>query len=208
MDKKEKSSVETVEVIAAETLHVADGSKKRPGERASFAREEAERLVLAGAAAWPSEEAATAPVTRPEGNALMSMIGQAMRAIDPMEGVTPEGKASLYALAHHLGFEVTAEERDAAHDLYQGKRDLFTGGKGAGQILAELAAAVKAHDFGDPLLNAIRDLETEVPANWTQDGRPDARALSEILKRNVSANERDEAWAKYQKAVADLTEKK
>ncbi|MFN4229840.1 hypothetical protein [Parvibaculum sp.] len=195
MDRNQKPSAEVVEVIASETLHMADGSKKRPGERASFAREEAERLVLTGAAAWPPEEAASASVTRPEGNALMSMIGQAMRAIDPMEGVTPEGKASLYALAHHLGFEVTAEERDAAHELYEGKRDLFTGGE-------------KKIDFGDPLLNAIRDLDRNAVSNWTQDGKPSATALSEVLKRTVSADARDEAWALFQKKMAELPEKK
>lgn len=195
MDKKEKASVEAVEVIAAETLHMADGSKKRPGERAAFAREEAARLVAAGAAMWPAEGTAPMPVSRPEGPALMAAIGQAMRAIDPMEGVTPEGKASLYALAHHLGFEVTAEERDAAHELYEGKRDLFTGGE-------------KKIDFGDPLLNAIRDLDRNAVSNWTQDGKPSATALSEVLKRTVSADARDEAWALFQKKMAELPEKK
>ncbi|MBC7282669.1 hypothetical protein [Hoeflea sp.] len=195
------------DVIARETISMG-GAFRKPGTRLSFPADEAERLVKAGAADWPAEDDETVKPNRPSGRDLLAAIGQAMRAIDPMEGVTPEGKASLYALAHHLGYEVTAEERDEAHAEFSGRRDLFAGAKGAGQVVAEMIEKVKSQDFGDPLLNAIRDLKGDVPANWTQDGRPDARALSEILRRNVSAGERDEAWDKYRKALAELTEKK
>lgn len=203
MDK----SAATVDVIALETITMG-GESHKPGTRIPFPKDEAQRLVDASAAAWPTEDDETVKPNRPSGRDLLAAIGQAMRAIDPMEGVTPEGKASLYALAHHLGYEVTAEERDEAHAEFSSRRDLFAGAKGAGQVAAEMIEKVKSHDFGDPLLNAIRDLKGDVPANWTQDGRPDARALSEILRRNVSAGERDEAWDKYRKALAELTEKK
>ncbi|WP_293336963.1 hypothetical protein [Parvibaculum sp.] len=182
------------EVIARETISMG-GELHKPGSRLLFPADEAQRLVDAQAADWPA--AADVPavaMSKPSGIDLIATIGQAMRAIDPAEGVTPEGKASLYALAHHLGFEVTAEERDAAHAEFSGKRDLFT--------------AARKHDFGDPLLNAIRDLDPVAAANWTQEGKPSANALSEILKRRVDADERDEVWVKYQKAVAELVEKK
>jgi len=177
------------EVIARETISMG-GELHKPGTRLLFPPDEAQRLVDAQAADWPDGADEPVASARPTGLALIAAIGQAMRAIDPAEGVTPEGKASLYALAHHLGFEVTAEERDAAHAEFSGKRDLFT--------------AARKHDFGDPLLNAIRDLDPVAAANWTQEGKPSANALSEILKRRVDADERDEAWAAYQKSVQDL----
>lgn len=181
-----------VNVVAAETLTLR-GENKAPGSLVQLPRADAEELVRRGAAAWPEDDAPL-PATRPQGEALLAAIGQAMRAIDPQEGVTPDGKASLYALNHHLGFEVTAEERDAAHDVFAQKRDLF--------------ASAEKKDYGSPILNAIRDLDPKVEAHWTQDGKPDARALSEILKQSVSAADRDAAWAEFQKKAAALSEQK
>lgn len=183
----------SVEVIALETL-TAGGISHKPGTPLEFPKDEAQRLVDGRAAAWPNLGAAPAS-RRPADIDLLAAIGQAMRSIDPMEGVTPEGKVSLYALRHHLGFEVSAAERDAAQEAFEDKRALFNGG------------ALK-HDFGDPLLNAIHALAPGAPANWTQDGRPSAPALAEALNRGVSAAERDEAWAAYQKARAALAETK
>ncbi len=47
------------------------------------------------------------------------------------------------------------------------------------------------------LLGAIDLLEEDNDAHWTNDGKPDANALSSILGRNVSAAERDKAWQEY-----------
>lgn len=181
-----------VHVVALETLTLR-GENKGPGSLVELPQADAEDLVQRGAAAWPEDDAPL-PATRPQGEALVAAIGQAMRFIDPQEGVTPEGKASLYALRHHLGYEVTAEERDAAHDVFAQKRDLF--------------AAAEKKDYGSPILNAIRDLDPKVDAHWTQDGKPDARALSEILKQSVSAADRDAAWAEFQKKALELQDRK
>jgi hypothetical protein len=194
MKTTEKPAEDLVPVVALETLTIS-GENKGPGTVVHLPRPDAEDLVARGAVAWPGIEDHLAPASaRPEGVDLIAAIGQAMRSIDPTEGVTPEGKASLYALRHHLGFEVTAEERDEAHEIFAGRRDLFS--------------APDKHDFGSAILNAIRDLDPKIAAQWTQDGRPDARALSEILKQAVSAADRDAAWAEFQNKAAELAEKK
>lgn len=181
-----------IDVVAAETIR-KDGKSHRPGTVLRLPVKIARALLVSGAVRMPEGDESTT-VKRPEGPDLVAAIGQAMRAIDAQEGITPEGKASLYALRHHLGFEVTAEERDEAHEVFAQKRDLF--------------AAAEKKDYGSPILNAIRDLDPKIEAQWTQDGRPDARALSEILKQSVSAADRDAAWAEFQKKAPELQEKK
>lgn len=48
------------------------------------------------------------------------------------------------------------------------------------------------------LREAILDLDADNPDHWTADGKPDARALADILDRKVTAAERDAAWSALQ----------
>ncbi len=50
----------------------------------------------------------------------------------------------------------------------------------------------------ESLIKAISQLDLNVPGHFTQDGKPDTKALSSLLKRKVSAKERDSAWANIQ----------
>ncbi len=52
---------------------------------------------------------------------------------------------------------------------------------------------------GVDLSDAFDLLEEGNKAHWTKDGKPEVKALADILGRNVSAKERDEAWNKYNK---------
>lgn len=185
---------EQVEVIALSALRLKPNEDAIPrGSRVSLGREAAEALVARGDAAWPASEAPLVNAARPSGQALLAAIGHAMREIDPEEGLTASGKPSLYALVRHLGYEVTAVERDEAVTMYREKRpDLFdiTGSK--------VPEAVAAR----PELMAIHSLDRANKGLWTRDGRPDSRVLSELLGRAVSAEERDQMWADYQAALA------
>ncbi len=49
------------------------------------------------------------------------------------------------------------------------------------------------------IFDAIEDLEEDNKDHWTKDGKPDAKELSRILGREVTAEERNQAWAEYNK---------
>ena len=190
-DRKQNESVEVV-ALAALRLRPNEDAIPR-GSRVSLAREAAEALVARGDAAWPAAEARRVDAARPSGQALLVAIGHAMREIDPEEGLTVAGTPSLYALAHHLGYEVTAAERDAAVEMFKAKRpDLFAHSDD------KVPEAIAAR----PELLAIHSLDRGNKGLWTRDGRPDSRVLSELLNRVVSAEDRDQMWADYQAALA------
>lgn len=64
----------------------------------------------------------------------------------------------------------------------------------APEALAPAPPPAPAAEVSD-LVRAIRALDPDDPAHWTKSGKPDATALTERLGRQVSAAERDEAWA-------------
>ncbi|MCW5727246.1 hypothetical protein [Parvibaculum sp.] len=206
MDKNRHAA--RVELVARETLHRA-GKKIAPGGGFEASRTEAEDLVGRRIAAWPEDGTASVFETAAlDDAARATAVRAALRAavsesVDN-EAFTPDGRPSIYWLAHRLGFPVPVEERDAALEaLFDDapEDDLFT------RFGGEEPQASTPHDFGDPLLNAIRDLAPGEVANWTQDGRPLATALTEMLKRVVSAAERDAAWARFQDLQKDAAAK-
>jgi hypothetical protein len=191
-----------VPVVARVTLEVpvlpsdaVAGERKRNvpvGEEISLDADLAAELVASGAVAYVTPRSAqTAILTTPlEGDALLQAIGQAMRDIDPVEGLTAEGKVSLYALETVLGFRPSADERDLAQETYGEKRpDLFTPIEGDEDELAPVVAAIDA-------------LDPDNPSFWTAGGQPDLRALAEVLGRRVSADERDAAMARRAERTA------
>lgn len=50
----------------------------------------------------------------------------------------------------------------------------------------------------EALMEAIKSFDPEDESKWTEDGAPDANVLSDVLNRQVSAAERDVAWAQVQ----------
>ncbi len=63
-------------------------------------------------------------------------------------------------------------------------------GPGVQSALGQLQAAIGEMLTADP--------EKKDSALWTNDGKPDTRALGDLVGRKVSAQERDEAWASLQ----------
>lgn len=164
-----------------------DGIRKKTiltGTRFSLAHDVARELVEAGACAYDEEDddGVVAPRDR---DSLNQAIGQAMRAVDPAEGLTQDGKVSIYALAHVLGYPVSIEDRDAAHEIYASKRPDLFGEQPPKEEAEQLQAVVEA----------IKSLDPENKSFWTQSGAPDLRVLKERLGRAVSAEERDAAMA-------------
>lgn len=53
-------------------------------------------------------------------------------------------------------------------------------------------------DDAEDLVAAIGLLDAATEGFWLKDGRPDAKALSEIAGRPITAAERDSAWTAYQ----------
>lgn len=179
----------TLEMPVAEADSVAGETKKSlpPRTRLQLDDDTAAELVAAKAVAY-DEEAAAVTSSRPEGDALSRAIGQAMRDIDPDEGLTPEGNVSIYALQVHLGYAVTAEERDTAQAIFEGKRgDLFD---------------APAQSPMEQLVDIINGLDRDNSGFWTQGGLPDLRVLSEKAGRKITTDERDEALAIINDAAA------
>lgn len=177
----------TLEVPVAPEDAVAGERKKSvpPGTRLNFEAAMAGELVKAGAVSYAAEDD-VAPARRIavlEGAELHQAIGQALRSIDPAEGLTAEGKVSIYALESVLGFRPSVEDRDAAHEVYSGKRpDLF--------------GEVAAGEGNDPIADVVEAIGKLDPANksfWTKTGLADLRALGEVLGRSVTVEERDAA---------------
>ena len=74
----------------------------------------------------------------------------------------------------------------------------------AGAIAPEEGAAPDADDRMARLAAAIDALEPGREDHWTRDGRPEVRALREASGlADVTAAERDAAWADVQAAGAD-----
>ncbi|ENM6044721.1 hypothetical protein AB8H57_002775 [Vibrio parahaemolyticus] len=51
------------------------------------------------------------------------------------------------------------------------------------------------------LMDAIKQLDPSNDAHFTKSGKPELKALSAILGRNVTGAERDEAWSAMQEAA-------
>lgn len=61
-------------------------------------------------------------------------------------------------------------------------------------VPAAVAPAPPPPAEGDDLVAAIAKLDPAREDHWTQGGKPECRALAEIIGRDVSAKERDAAW--------------
>ncbi len=59
------------------------------------------------------------------------------------------------------------------------------------------AGDAKADPVDEDLLAAIETLDESDPNVWTGDGKPKVEPLSELLGREVTAAERDAAWAEF-----------
>ena len=70
----------------------------------------------------------------------------------------------------------------------------------------ETAAPPSAKPSGDPearraaIKATIEQLDLSDPTHATEDGKPDATVLSDLLGWQVSAKERDDAWAEIEPA--------
>ena len=51
---------------------------------------------------------------------------------------------------------------------------------------------------GDPIVAAIRSLDTDDRSLWTRSGKPRVSAVEDVLGRDITAAERDKAWAAVQ----------
>ncbi len=89
--------------------------------------------------------------------------------------------------------EIPAEGAEVALDNY------WRGMLERGQIVLLEDNNIANNANNTDLSEAIDLLKEDNEAHWTNDGKPDAKALSSILGRNVSAAERDEAWQEYNK---------
>lgn len=61
----------------------------------------------------------------------------------------------------------------------------------------------KQTDVADPLVLAIMQLDPENPDHYTKDGVPKVEVLQALAGRDVSAAERDAAFAKYREIAAE-----
>lgn len=55
----------------------------------------------------------------------------------------------------------------------------------------------------EDLVDVIAALDSEDPAHYTEGGKPDARVLSDLVNRRVSAAERDAAFARFKARGGD-----
>ncbi|SLN77589.1 hypothetical protein OCH7691_04471 [Oceanibacterium hippocampi] len=86
-----------------------------PGAELALPVEEANRLIGLGFAEPRDLAAPSRPApAKPEGEALSAAIRDVLDALDPVEDFVTGGKPSTRSLAAHLGYPVSAAERDAA----------------------------------------------------------------------------------------------
>ncbi len=64
---------------------------------------------------------------------------------------------------------------------------------------ANLASTTEATDRIDAIVDTIDDLS---PEDFGKDKKPNVRAIEKILGEDISADERDIAWGKYQSLLA------
>jgi hypothetical protein len=65
----------------------------------------------------------------------------------------------------------------------------------------DASGAVDGVSGGVGLMDAIKQLDPSNDAHFTKSGKPELKALSAILDRNVSGAERDEVWNAMQEAA-------
>ncbi len=65
---------------------------------------------------------------------------------------------------------------------------------------ARTAAVVKPVDLQDAIMDAIADLE---PDSFGKDGKPAVKAIEAVLGQDITATDRDRAWAAYQSLLTD-----
>jgi hypothetical protein len=67
-------------------------------------------------------------------------------------------------------------------------------------VVSDVPLPVEPSPAVDPLLlGAIAELDPDNKEHYTNGGKPDAKVLSGLLDRNVSAKERDVAFAEFSK---------
>ncbi|HHP0485796.1 TPA: HI1506-related protein [Vibrio harveyi] len=67
----------------------------------------------------------------------------------------------------------------------------------------ETSGALDANEHGMSLIDAIKTLDVDNESHFTKGGKPELKALSTILGRNVSGSERDDAWSALQAESAN-----
>lgn len=108
----------------------------------------------------------------PDGPLLTDII-KAIATLDPDKGAqwTTNGAPQVKALQEALGQDISAGDRDAAWQLYQ------------------------EHD---EIVEAIVQLDPENAEQWTDDKKPDVKAIQIVMERDITEGNRDLAWALYQ----------
>ncbi len=89
-----------------------------PGVEVDLPKAAAEAVVARGLARRPGKSPKPSAPTKPTGAALDAAIAAVILDLDPQEDVNRDGTPSVPALEKHLGYDITAAERDAAWDAF------------------------------------------------------------------------------------------
>jgi uncharacterized protein YifE (UPF0438 family) len=65
------------------------------------------------------------------------------------------------------------------------------------------AVAIDTAELIDAIVDAIADLDSE---SFGKDGKPNVKAIEAVLGRDITAADRDQAWATYQRLAADTAD--
>ncbi|HKJ76226.1 MAG TPA: hypothetical protein VKA64_03395 [Gammaproteobacteria bacterium] len=119
------------------------------------------------------------------------------------EAETPEGPhpsaETLRGALGTLGPE-TVTDGEAGHESEDGGQADANGETGSETDNGGTETVTDGGPTDDQVAEAIGVLETGNAAHWTNDGRPDVRAISDVLDARVSADQRDRVWAAMQES--------
>jgi len=112
-------------IVSDRTLVATEEGERaevRPGTPFEIDKQEGEELIarkLAHPSAAPSSDNAVKGPPKPTGEDLIKAIALAIAGLDPEEDYTKSGDPNVRSLEKLLGYDISAEDRDAAFALYQ-----------------------------------------------------------------------------------------
>jgi len=83
-------------------------------------------------------------------------------------------------------------------EILAGKTYDVSGRDGRTLIYLKKAVEVETPDENMSIQEAIESLDADNKDHWIKDGSPATEALEDLMGREVSATERNEAWKEYE----------
>jgi hypothetical protein len=95
-------------------------------------------------------------------------------------------------------FELPAGEADRVCGLGAARRADGSESQPSGVLDEDPGAGGSELPLEDEIVQAIAMLDPDTEDDWTQAGKPDVRALETVIGKDITAQQRDKAWERFQ----------